>query len=459
MRHFSLKIKKIVLLLGDLFIFYLSLFLALLIRHGGNFTLAILKEHLPIYTLIYVIWLIIFYINNLYDLRIAKNDVKFYSRLLNNLIINAILAIAFFYFAPGISIAPKTVLFINLGILIILIVSWRQFFNFLIKSAPILSNTLLIGSNEAALKLIKEMANRPQIGYRLKALIVSQPLPEDVPSDLKIFHSNENLKEIVVSNKIGTIITTLDHRQDPQLVQQLYQCLPFGIEFFDLPAFYEAVASKIPINTIGQIWFLENFKEKDKIIYEATKRMADILFATIFGLFSLFFIPVIALLIKLDSNGPILFKQIRTGKNGKEFLAMKFRSMKIGAEKNGPQWAEKNDPRVTHIGKWLRKLRIDEIPQLINILRGEMTFIGPRPERPEFIKILEEKIPFYKERLLVKPGLTGWAQVMGPTYGGSISETIEKLQLDLYYIKNRSFILDLSILLKTIKIVLWGQGQ
>lgn len=459
MSHFSLKIKKGLLLLGDLAIFYLSLFLALLFRHGGNFNLTIFKEHLPTYTLIYAVWLVVFYINNLYDLRLAKNDIKFYSLLLKNLIANTILAVAFFYFMPGISIAPKTVLFLDLGILAILLAVWRQIFNFFIKTSVILSNTLIIGSNEAALKLMREVLSKPQIGYRLVGIVISQALQEDVPNNIQIFSAEEDLKSIVLKNKIGTIITAVDHHQYPRLVEQLCHCLSFGIEFFDLPTFYEEVTNKIPINTIGQIWFLENFKEKEKIIYESVKRIIDFVLTIALGLIALPLIPFIVILVKLDNAGPILFKQVRTGKNGKEFLAMKFRSMKVGAEQNGPQWAEKNDPRVTRVGKWLRKLRIDEIPQLINVLRGEMTFIGPRPERPEFIKLLEEKIPFYKERLLVKPGLTGWAQVMGPAYGGSVSETIEKLQLDLFYIKNRSFVLDLSIILKTINIVLKGGGR
>lgn len=459
MNNFPLKIKQIILIIGDLAIFYLSLFLALLIRHGGDFKALIYQEHLFAYTIIYFIWLIVFYINHLYDLSLARNDIRFYSRLLNTLLINIVLAVIFFYFTPRINITPKTVLFLDLGILAILLTIWRQSFNYFIKTSTILSNTMIVGSNEAAIRLAKKILKNPQIGYHLKAMIISQPLAEDISHEVKLFNVEENIKEIVKSNRIKTVITAMNHQQNPRLIQQLYKCLAYGIEFFDLPSFYEKVAGKIPINTIGQIWFLENFKEREKLPYEAIKRIVDILLSMSLGIISLPFIPFIILAIKLNSKGPALFKQTRTGKNGKEFLAMKFRSMNMGAEKDGPQWAEKNDPRTTKVGKWLRKLRIDEIPQLINILKGEMSFIGPRPERPELITVLEEKIPFYRERLLVKPGLTGWAQVMGPSYGGSISETIDKLQLDLYYIKNRNLILDLSIILKTISTVLKGGGR
>ena len=165
------------------------------------------------------------------------------------------------------------------------------------------------------------------------------------------------------------------------------------------------------------------------------------------------------MLIAVDSKGAIFFKQIRTGHDGKNFTAVKFRSMYQNAEQNGPEWAKKNDPRVTRIARFFRKTRIDEIPQLWNILRGEMSFVGPRPERPEFIEKLSAEIPFYKERLLVKPGLTGWAQILGPAYGGSREESLIKLQYDLYYIKNRNFFLDLGIILKTLNTVLKGSGQ
>ncbi len=203
---------------------------------------------------------------------------------------------------------------------------------------------------------------------------------------------------------------------------------------------------------------MENLREGEKNFYEFFKRISDIVLAIIALVISLPFLPILALLIKLDSPGPVFFTQIRTGRGGKNFLAIKLRTMIKDAEKHGAEWAKENDPRITRLGKFLRKTRIDEIPQLFNIIRGEMSFIGPRPERPEFIKTLEQHIPFYKERLIVRPGLTGWAQVNFP-YGASIEDALQKMQYDLYYIKNRSFILDLSIVLKTIKIVLLGGGR
>ena len=207
-----------------------------------------------------------------------------------------------------------------------------------------------------------------------------------------------------------------------------------------------------PILAANCSWVRPSLERNFLIFFtKSSSWVFDIAFSLFLLTISLPFTPFIALAIKLDSKGPIFFTQIRTGKDGKTFKAIKFRTMIIQAETNGPQWASKNDPRITRLGKFLRKTRIDEIPQLINVLRGEMSLIGPRPERPEFLEQLQVEIPFYKERLLIKPGLTGWAQVIGPAYGGSKEESLEKLQHDLFYIKNRSLALDISIVIKTIK--------
>ncbi len=274
-----------------------------------------------------------------------------------------------------------------------------------------------------------------------------------------MFDSKADIKQILREHDITTVLTALDPRSNPTLVKHLYESLALKLQFFDLPTFYEKLTGKIPVTTIGHIWFLENLAESEKAIYELGKRIFDMVFSTVILVLSLPFIPLIALLIKLDTKGPVFFRQIRVGLLGKPFEAVKFRSMIEGAEKNGEaQWASKNDPRVTKIGRFLRKTRIDEIPQLLNVFRGEMSLIGPRPERPEFVAKLLELIPFYNERHLVKPGLTGWAQISFQ-YGSSTGDALKKLQYDLFYIKNRSLPLDIGIVLKTINIILSGKGQ
>ncbi|MFH1326328.1 MAG: sugar transferase [Candidatus Falkowbacteria bacterium] len=459
MSDFYQKIKYIILFLGDIAILYLSLWLTLLIRYQEMVTPDKWQQHFLPFTIIFAVWLLIFYISGLYSLQIARNNIAFYSTLLKSLAWCVAAAITFFYIIKS-GIAPRANLLLYLVILSLLLITWRQIFNQLIKIRPWQNNILIIGLNEAALDLAKEINGQPQLGFKVLAIINTDDtdLSDLKNSTVEVINPPHSLAGLVKIKKIKTIITTLNPHQNPSLVNKLYECIALKISFWDLPTFVEKFVGKIPVNSIGQIWFLENVKENQKIIYEIGKRIFDILVSIILLICSIPFLPILYTVVKLNSSGPFLFMQLRTGKNSRKFIAVKIRTMHKNAETSGPQWAVKNDPRVTRSGRLMRKTRIDEIPQLINILRGEMSFIGPRPERPEFIEKLEKKIPYYNERLLVKPGLTGWAQVNFP-YGASEKDALEKPQYDLYYIKNRSFVLDLSILLKTIKIVLSGGGR
>jgi exopolysaccharide biosynthesis polyprenyl glycosylphosphotransferase len=220
----------------------------------------------------------------------------------------------------------------------------------------------------------------------------------------------------------------------------------------DLARAYEIISEKIPISFVSQTWFLENLKEREKGFYDKAKRLIDIVLSSIILLLTLPLWPFIILAVKLDDKGPIFYSQERIGKDGKPFLLTKFRSMKEGAEnETGPIWAEREDPRITKIGKFLRRTHLDEIPQMLNILKGDISLVGPRPERPEFVSQLEKEVPHYRLRYIIKPGFTGWAQIKF-RYGRSITDSFEKFQYDLYYLKNRSLILDLRILLKTFQL-------
>jgi exopolysaccharide biosynthesis polyprenyl glycosylphosphotransferase len=456
------KIKYAVLVIGDVGIFYLSLWLALLIRYQQAVTPERWQQHFLPFSFIFLVWLAIFYITGIYSLQIARNNLFFYTTFIKGLIWAAAVAMAFFYLIkPG--IAPKTNLLLELVILSLLLVLWRQVFNALVGIKYWRNNLLIIGLNETTFNLAQEINNKPQFGFKVAAIVSNEMSEADEKwlakkESFEIISTPHSLAGLVKIKKIKGVVTALNHHQNPELVSQLYECLPLKISFWDLPTFIEKFTGKIPVNAVGQVWFLENFKESQKAFYEVSKRVFDFFVSIILLIISLPFIPLLYLIVKMDSKGPFFFMQQRTGRFGKKFMAIKIRTMHKNAETNGPQWAQKDDPRVTKVGKFMRKTRIDEIPQLVNILRGEMSFIGPRPERPEFIEKLEKKIPFYRERLLVKPGLTGWAQINFP-YGASEEDALQKLQYDLYYIKNRSLMLDLSILLKTIKTVLSGGGQ
>lgn len=449
------------LLGGDLLLLYLALYLTLLLRYRAVPTEDIWDQHFLPFTLLFLVWLLVFYINGLYDIATSKNDVEFYNKILRNLLINYGIAAAYFYLLTDrvFDIKPQIVFFIFIGLSLILYSLWRYLYNELVQRPTLLKNVLVIGMKDEAKELIEEITRKPQLGYRITAIIHDRFGAEYNFPDVRMLESSVDLKQVLRQYNISTVVTSLNPHSNPELVQNLYESLALKLQFFDLPTFYEKLTGKIPVTTIGHIWFLENLAESEKTLYEMLKRLFDIVFSLTGLILSLPLVPLISVLIKFDSPGPILFRQVRVGILGKTFQAIKFRSMIVGAEREGePQWAQRDDPRVTRIGKFLRKTRLDEIPQLLNVLRGEMSIIGPRPERPEFVSHLQALIPFYNERHLVKPGLTGWAQI-NFQYGASTGDALKKLQYDLFYIKNRSIPLDIGILLKTINIILTGRGQ
>lgn len=456
-----MRIRKIILLLGDVVILYASLVIALIVRYQ-EIDLNTIQNHILPFSIIYVFWLIIFYIHNLYDLDIAKNNVKFFSALIRALVINGLISIVLFYAAPKSlfgDLAPKTNLLLNILFFIVLFYIWRSLFNLIIGSLKIKTNMAIVGYNPQAIELAKEIIKNPQLGYKLKLIIKNQePIDKiDLP-EVKIIQGLKNLKEILEQEKIATAIIVPEVYKYPGLIQNLFDCIRYKIDFVNLSEFYEKITQKVPLNAIDQVWFLENISQRNRATYEFLKRIFDFLFAFVLLIVSLPLWLIIFLIIKIETPGPVFYRQIRIGQNGKAFKLTKFRSMIKSAEKNGPQMAQKNDKRITKFGKLLRKTRLDELPQLWNIVKGEMSFIGPRAERPEFHQQLKDAIPFYQERYLIKPGLSGWAQIRHG-YSSSIEDNFEKIQYDLYYIKNRSFVLDLSIALKTINIVLKGGGR
>jgi sugar transferase (PEP-CTERM system associated) len=266
------------------------------------------------------------------------------------------------------------------------------------------------------------------------------------------------ISSICSSKRVDRIVVALDERRGSLPVDQLLLCRLRGINVEDVVTFTENLTGKLYVESLHPSSIIFSNSIRGRFYTNKLKRVLDIL-AALFGL--LLFGPIcilIAIAIKLDSKGPVFYRQERVGQDGIEFKLLKFRSMVVDAEKDGPIWAVHNDQRSTRVGKIIRKLRLDEIPQLINVLKGEMGIVGPRPERPFFVKMLEKEIPFYYHRHLVKPGVTGWAQIYYP-YGATRDDAIEKLKYDLYYIKNMCLVLDLRIISETVKIVLLGKGS
>lgn len=456
------KIRQFILIVGDVALLQVALFLALSLRYRTIIDGRIWSQHWPIFSIIFAIWLAIFYIAGFYSLANIRNDLKFYVGAGQALTIALLLAVVFFYisptvyFAPERNITPKTILLLTAVIFLGLFTLWRRLIHRSLLARALKRRILMIGDNNTARELTGLLDGSPQLGYEIAAILPHDARDQigNVPDYLKA----DELSEVIKKHRVSTIVMDNRSQQSPKLVDNLFRFLPKRLEFMSLDRFYENTTKRISLETIDQFWFLENLQEGNKRLYDLGKRTVDIIAAGLFGALSLLVTPLVALVMVVSSKGPILFEQIRLGKNGRPFRAIKFRTMLCDAEKHGPAWAQRNDPRVTRIGRFLRKTRLDEIPQLWNILKGEMSFVGPRPERPEFVVELAKTIPFYRERMLVKPGLTGWAQINFP-YGASAADAAAKLQYDLYYIKNRSLVLDLAIILRTIKTVLSAIGR
>ena len=437
------KFQQLLLLLGDAGLLYLSLHLTLYIRYGNGALPIFWRLHITPFTIIFGIWLLIFYISRLYDSTSIERAIGTVIQLLKALTVGGFIAIALFYFVPLFLITPKTNLIIALSIAFILLTLWRVLFGQVIRRTAKL-RVLIFGDSPEIQELINYIKLHPQLGYEI--------------TDHKQAFSH-NLASLIKDKHISIVVASEDHQSNKAFVNMLYEILPLGISYMDFASFYEKLLGKIPISLISEVWFLENLAETEKRFFGLGKRVFDVVISIALLTIAVVLFPLIALLIKMESNGPVFYKHKRVGKDRKEFNLIKFRTMQKDAEKDGPQWAKVNDPRVTKVGKFLRKTRIDELPQAWDILIGDLSFIGPRPERPEFVNELRNNIPYYDMRLLVRPGLSGWAQINPPYYYGTEKEAYLKLQYVLFYIKNRGLGLDLSIALKTISVLLSRLGR
>lgn len=449
------KFKKFVLFLGDVVVMNLALYLALWLRYNSNPSLSSWQLNIGPFAVVFLFWLIAFYISNLYDLHSAINNGLFFRRVTQSFIAAAIISVVFFYLVPMHNLTPKTNLLIFVIIFIILFTIWRQSFNSLLKSYLPRTNLAVIGFNNLAEKIILELKQKPQLGFSLSFILEEKSDKKEIDGT-PIFNNLKDLPALIEKRKINNVI--LATAPDSQELRALlFECLPLKITFINLADFYETISGKIPLEVISKMWFLENLSEGNKSNFDSLKRTTDLILALIIFAVFIPFAIIIAMIIKLESRGSIFFIQTRSGERGKDFRMIKFRTMKT--ENNDQSPTQTVDRRVTRFGSILRKTRLDEVPQMINIIKGEMSFVGPRPERPELIEVLEKQIPFYRERMLVKPGITGSDQVSGEYHSPSYEDTMKKLQYDLFYIKNRSLYLDISIVLKTISTVLSRAGR
>lgn len=399
-----------------------------------------------------------FYLSDLYDFRLIRNRTVLYLRILQATGLAAIALAAFFYALPGLMLG-RGVFLVSLVLMLTTMVCWRLFVMWAIGHPRLAERVLILGTGRSAVAIAREVLAQPEVGYRIVGFVGDDPaLLGKSLINPRVIGLTSELEEVVGRYHIDRIVVVLDDTRRRLPLDSLLDIrLRDGIAIEESATFYEKLMGKISIEMLRPSWLIFSSNSRLSRMYKHWRRLIDVTAASIGLLLSLPIMLLTAIAIKLDSRGPIFYTQERVGKGGEVFKIVKFRSMRTDAEKDGPVWAREADDRVTRVGKIIRKVRIDELPQFINVLRGEMSFIGPRPERPEFVQMLEREIPFYAHRCLVKPGLTGWAQIRY-SYGASVQDAMEKLQYDLYYIKNQSPVLDLIILFETVRIVLFGRG-
>lgn len=400
-----------------------------------------------------------FYLFDLYDFIVMHDRRELVLRLIQALGL-AWIAMAFAFYAFPRLMLGRGIFLIALPLALALMVSWRVSIHWLLGHPDFGERILIVGSGSLAVEVAREMLDRPDAGYRIAGFVGTdaQLLGKSLINPRVIGLTSE-LEEVVRRENIDRIVVAMGERRGQLPTSELLQLSLTGkVNIEEGASFYERVTGRVSLNMIRPSWLIFSSRGRQARISGIARNIVHRIVAMIGGLLSIPFAIVTAILIKIESPGPIFYKQERVGKNGQPFILMKFRSMRVDAEKAGPVWASKDDDRTTRVGKIIRKIRIDEIPQFWNIFRGEMDFVGPRPERQHFVSQLAQEIPYYEQRHLIAPGLTGWAQIKYP-YGASIEDARQKLQYDLYYIKNQSLVLDGIILFETIKIILFGRGR
>lgn len=450
----------LLLLLAEAMLLFGGLIVAVYVRLGAvdaEETL-LLRNGLYKAALATVFCLTSFYLFDLYDFVVMHDRRELVLRLMQALGLAWAALALMFYAVPQVMIG-RGVSFISLPLALLLMVAWRLAIHWVLGHPDLGERILIVGSGPFAIEIARETLGRPDAGFRVIGFVDSDPaLVGKSLINPKVIGLTSDLRAIVKKESIDRIVVAIGDRRGQFPTQELLRLSLSGdVSIEESASFYERLTGRVLLDMIRPSWLIFSSRGQRARINEISRVIMHRAIALIGALLSFPIAIFTAILIKIDSRGPVLYKQERLGKNGRAFTLMKFRSMRVDAEKDGPVWAKTEDERMTRVGRIIRKIRVDEIPQFWSILRGDMNFVGPRPERPHFVAQLAQEIPFYEQRHLIPPGLTGWAQIKYP-YGASIEDARQKLQYDLYYIKNQSLALDATILFETVKTILFGRG-
>ena len=453
--------RKFWLILADSAIIYGGIVLALYLRLGleGSANELNVRNGWFKIALATSICLLNLYFYDLYDYIVMTNRRELMLRLVQALGIAWALLALLFYFAPPLMIG-RGVSVISVPLVLVLLLGWRIAIHSLTGHPEIGEKILVVGTGKTALDTAEAVWERRDAGYRIVGFISENGAkPMDKLGQSIILGKAPDLESVIINENIDRVVIAVRERRGAFPTEALLRMSLAGdVAIEECTSFFERITGKVHVDMLRPSWLIFAGRRRDSRLKIVFREFVHRLLALAGLIISLPVAILTAILIKVTSRGPVFYKQERVGKNGHTFNVIKFRSMRTDAEADGtPVWAVDNDERTTFIGKIIRKIRVDEIPQFWNIIKGEMSFVGPRPERPHFVKQLATEVSFYEHRHLVAPGLTGWAQIKYP-YGASVADAIQKLQYDLYYIKNQSLTLDLVIIFDTVKTVLFGKG-
>jgi sugar transferase (PEP-CTERM system associated) len=396
-----------------------------------------------------------FYYSDLYDLNCVHAKGELIVRVLQGTGAAAIALAAVSMLLPSVWLGRGTFI-MTLGVLVVAMPLWRVAFNGLASDPYLEERVLVVGTGSIALIVANQIRTQHDYAYRLVGF-VEDPAGIGSGGASPILGAPADLPQIVERHSIGRIVVGLSDRRGQLPIDELLHAKLAGVRVEDAATAYERMTGKILLDDLKPSWFIFSDGFQASRATRLVKRLFDLTGALIGIVAGAPIMLLTALAVRLDSPGPALYRQERVGQNGRLFTLCKFRSMRIDAEQGTPVWASAHDDRVTRVGRFIRLTRLDELPQFWNVLRGEMSFVGPRPERPFFVQQLTESIPFYAARHAVKPGVTGWAQVRY-RYGASVEDALEKLRYDLYYTKHLSLVFDLTILVDTIKVMVCRKG-
>ena len=405
------------------------------------------------------IWLALAWLNDLYH--VPTSYVK--SRTLRRILLTSLMALAVFAGVNWLYRFLPLYYYVGLTITIIPVVTlWRFLYTIVFKRNAFRQRVVIVGSSARARATLQNIQAQRVSSYQTYQVVgyVNDLEPKTYRPDMRYLGSSRNLLSVIDRHRIHEVVVSTDGKLRNDVFEYLVECQSRGVRVSWLPDFYERIFQRVPVEHIDRNWAMHMMQ--NRAIFNrlelGLKRLMDLaLLLVALPVFLLLLIPI-AIAIRLDSAGPVFYRQVRLGRAGEPFFIFKFRTMGVDAERDGKaQWAAANDPRITRVGSLLRKVRLDEIPQVINVLRGEMSIVGPRPERPEMVADLEKEIPFYRMRLLVKPGITGWAQI-NYDYGRTVDDALYKLQYDFYYVRYWSIWLDLYTLFRTVGVVFMLKG-